>query len=111
MKAINLLADVVRDFGVVSVSPLHARLLLLPSRFFPRDEFVQAVCRSLVCESGNLEKAVENLPASLRGSMVKDGARQVWRQSPRVRAFLEWARGLRQPRPVRGLLEWKGGAS
>lgn len=99
MKPVDLLGELIADFSLVDVSPLHARLALLPGRFFPGDRFTQAICRGLVLEAGNLSAALANLPHEFRGSK-------------RLRAFRSWAATFRKParRPVAGLLEWKGGA-
>lgn len=96
MKPGEILAELVRDWHGSIRRPALARCVLF-ARSMWADEFYRAFVQAMLCNDGNWRFAFQDLQRA-----------GVW-PSARLAGLKRWAEKVTAS-PVRGLLEWKGGA-
>lgn len=99
MKTSDFLAGLLRDWQGFIRHPKNARRVLFSLSHF--DGFTGQMIRQILLHNGDWKTAVADLLANRGGCPALPRGR--------VLAFAAWAEKI-TARPVRGLLEWKGGA-
>lgn len=99
MKTSEFLTAILRDWQGAIRQPKTAREVLFSVSTFPG--FTGQLVRQILTHNGDWRQAVADILAN-RGNCPA-------LPRSRVLAFKAWAESITE-RPVRGLLEWKGGA-